>query len=213
MQTLTYKYSYTSELVAIFILLHNTCTLSRYRQSYPCSLIFVYHMFQFLLLQFYKNFMLLFTHYFTIHREYLRRKFSVHFQIHSNAYACPNLIFFLILQNDCWRGYTLSAAPILYQYYIYCGYKSLWNNEFFMWIQSLLSFYWEDRVGSFLIAASLSILSTRHLMIGHGIGRGLPNAWCRSRNRPRIAEWDSRQNYMYFDIDPDERRKHHWHIN
>ena len=110
MQTLTYIYSYTSELVAIFILLHNTCTLSRYRQSYPCSLIFVYHMFQFLLLQFYKNFMLLFTHYFTIHREYLRRKFSVHFQIHSNAYACPNLILFLFYKTTV-EGDILCLLP------------------------------------------------------------------------------------------------------
>lgn len=111
MQTLTYIYSYTSELVAIFILLHNTCTLSRYRQSYPCSLIFVYHMFQFLLLQFYKNFMLLFTHYFTIHREYLRRKFSVHFQIHSNAYACPNLIFFFNFTKRLLKGIYFVRCP------------------------------------------------------------------------------------------------------
>ena len=96
---------------------------------------------------------------------------------------------FLILQNDCWRGYTLSAAPILYQYYIYCGYKSLWNNEFFMWIQSLLSFYWEDRGrGSFtqhtihhfmtlgiMIQVTESVEDYRMLDVGHGIDRRLPN--------------------------------------
>ena len=36
-----------------------------------------------------------------------------------------------------------------------------------------------------------SVEDCRMRVVGHGINRGLPNACCRSRNQPRIAEWDS----------------------
>ena len=64
----------------------------------------------------------------------------------------------------------------------------------------MLSFHWEDWGGGVLRAALLSIPSLilmwvtesvedcRMHVVGHGIGRGLPNACCRSRNRSRIAE-------------------------
>ena len=132
------------------------------------------------------NFMLLFTHYFTIHREYLRRMFIVHFQIHS--ITCPNLIFKKFLQNDCWRRYTLLPRSFINIIYIVVI-KVCETTNFSCGFNLYCPFIGRIGGGDPLLSIPSVILSTRHLMmqvtesvedcrmldVGHGIDRGLPN--------------------------------------